>query len=88
MNLRSKLFLIDFYFVLWKFFSSKEGHENNEHQNRNEYDRIQRDLNDELQATQNELKATQEELQQARVQLDTHRKSKPKYDQVDEDNQR
>jgi len=56
-----------------KYFSSKKAYEDGEYQNRNEYDRIHRDLTD--------------ELQQARLELDTLKNSKPQYDQVEEQNQ-
>ncbi len=59
----------------------KKSNEDFEHENHNEYDRIRRDLTNELQETQNEL-------QQARLQLDNLKTSKPQYDQVEEENQR
>jgi len=59
----------------------KKSNEDVEFENHNEYDRIRRDLTNELQETQNEL-------QQARLQLDNLKTSKPQYDQVEEENQR
>ncbi len=61
------------------FCSSKKTYEDVQH--RNDYDRIRRDLTDELREKQNEL-------QEARLQLDSLKTSRPKYDQAEEQNQR
>ena len=62
-------------------FSSKKSSEDYEQRTRNDYDRIRRELTD-------QMRVAQDELQQTREQLDSLKSSRPQAKQVGEENQR